>query len=128
MLDCGNPALYPSISSKDFQRQGHVLIPRLGGNLQDSVAKGFTSTGSVIPVILQHLYRLGDPISSKRFSLNGQNALTFMKKSIPGKEPKMLLFGETSLQSVNILAVMDSGGVQWVNNSITILVTHSLHC
>ena len=79
-MDCGNPALCRSISSKDFRWQCHVLITGLGGNLQDAVAKGYTSMGSAIYMLLQHFYRVGDTMPSKRFGLNGQNASMFMDK------------------------------------------------
>ena len=49
-------------------------------------------------------------------------------KSTPGKEPTVLLFRETFLQTINILAVMDYGDVRWVSNSINISVNQSLHC
>ena len=102
-------------------------MPDLGGNLQDTVAEGYTSTGSVIYVIIQHLYRLGYLISSNFIVSTDKTLRHLWTKSTPGKEPAMLLFGEMSLQTVKILAVMYSGGVRWVNNSITISVNHSLH-
>ena len=49
-------------------------------------------------------------------------------KSTPGKDPMMLLFVETILQIAKILYVMDSVGMRWVKNLITISVTKSLHC